>query len=64
MVFILVQVFTDLISVSGFLRATVEWFKFYKVPDGKPENNFAFDSEFKNRDFAHQVFKLFSISIF
>jgi len=41
--------------MPGFLRATVEWFKFYKVPDGKPENNFAFDSEFKNRDFAHQI---------
>jgi len=41
--------------MPGFLRATVEWFKFYKVPDGKPENNFAFNSEFKNKEFAHQI---------
>jgi len=41
--------------MPGFLRATVEWFKFYKVPDGKPENNFAFNGEFKNRDFAHEI---------
>ncbi|KAI8846476.1 inorganic diphosphatase [Chytridium lagenaria] len=26
----------------GLLRATNEWFRIYKIPDGKPENNFAF----------------------
>jgi len=41
--------------MPGFLKATLEWFKYYKVPDGKPENNFAFDGEFKNREFAHQI---------
>ena len=41
--------------MPGFLRATVEWFKLYKVPDGKPENHFAFNGEAKDREFAHQV---------
>jgi len=41
--------------MPGFLRATVEWFKYYKVPDGKPENNFAFNSEFKNSEFAKEI---------
>jgi len=41
--------------MPGFLKATVEWFKLYKVPDGKPENNFAFGGEAKNRTFAHEV---------
>lgn len=39
----------------GLLKATIEWFKVYKIPDGKPENQFAFNGEAKNRDFAHKV---------
>ncbi|CAH0703086.1 unnamed protein product [Spodoptera exigua] len=39
----------------GLLRATVEWFRLYKVPDGKPVNVFAFDGEAKNADFAYKV---------
>lgn len=27
------------------MKATVEWFKIYKIPDGKPENKFAFDGK-------------------
>jgi len=38
--------------MPGFLRATVEWFRIYKIPDGKPENQFAFNGEPKNADFA------------
>uniref|UniRef100_A0A1A8MW37 inorganic diphosphatase n=1 Tax=Nothobranchius pienaari TaxID=704102 RepID=A0A1A8MW37_9TELE len=41
----------------GYLEATVDWFKRYKVPDGKPENQFAFNGEFKNRDFAIKTVK-------
>ncbi|KAK2884680.1 hypothetical protein Q8A73_021154 [Channa argus] len=41
----------------GYLEATVDWFKRYKVPDGKPENQFAFDGDFKNRDFAIKTVK-------
>ncbi|XP_021929970.1 inorganic pyrophosphatase isoform X2 [Zootermopsis nevadensis] len=39
----------------GLLKATVEWFKIYKIPDGKPENQFAFNGEAKSREFAHHV---------
>ncbi|XP_059803266.1 inorganic pyrophosphatase-like [Hypanus sabinus] len=41
----------------GYLEATVDWFKRYKVPDGKPENQFAFNGEFKDKDFAIKVIK-------
>ncbi|XP_062234351.1 inorganic pyrophosphatase 2, mitochondrial [Platichthys flesus] len=41
----------------GYLEATVDWFKRYKVPDGKPENQFAFNGEFKDRDFAINTVK-------
>lgn len=33
----------------GYLEATVDWFRRYKVPDGKPENQFAFNEEFKDK---------------
>ncbi|PNJ84314.1 PPA2 isoform 8, partial [Pongo abelii] len=36
----------------GYLEATLNWFRLYKVPDGKPENQFAFNGEFKNKAFA------------
>jgi len=39
----------------GLLEKTIDWFKYYKVPAGKPENKFAFNSQFRNRDFAHQI---------
>ncbi len=42
-------------SFSGLLAATVEWFKIYKVPDGKPENQFAFDGKAKNAAFAVNI---------
>ncbi|CAD7677500.1 unnamed protein product [Nyctereutes procyonoides] len=33
----------------GYLKATLNWFRFYNVPEGKPENQFAFNGEFKNK---------------
>lgn len=45
----------------GLLRATVEWFRLYKVPDGKPVNRFAFDGEAKGRDFAYNVIEEVSL---
>ncbi|KAK3554289.1 hypothetical protein QTP70_020155 [Hemibagrus guttatus] len=33
----------------GYLEATVDWFRRYKVPDGKHENQFAFNGEFKDK---------------
>uniref|UniRef100_A0A2K5KWK4 inorganic diphosphatase n=1 Tax=Cercocebus atys TaxID=9531 RepID=A0A2K5KWK4_CERAT len=41
----------------GYLEATLNWFRLYKVPDGKPENQFAFNGEFKNKAFALEVIK-------
>uniref|UniRef100_A0A8C2TDN5 inorganic diphosphatase n=2 Tax=Coturnix japonica TaxID=93934 RepID=A0A8C2TDN5_COTJA len=41
----------------GYLEATIDWFRCYKVPDGKPENQFAFNGEFKDKDFAFEVIK-------
>ncbi|CAH1794795.1 unnamed protein product [Owenia fusiformis] len=42
-------------EMPGFLAATVEWFRIYKMPDGKPANSFAFNGEFKNREFALNI---------
>ncbi|CAH0049627.1 unnamed protein product [Clonostachys solani] len=41
--------------LPGLLRATNEWFRIYKIPDGKPENQFAFTGECKNKDYALDV---------
>jgi inorganic pyrophosphatase len=41
--------------LPGLLRATNEWFRIYKIPDGKPENNFAFNGEAKNAKYAFDV---------
>jgi inorganic pyrophosphatase len=43
------------VHLPGLLNATVEWFKIYKVPTGKPENKFAFGGSFKPRDYALKV---------
>lgn len=39
----------------GLLRATNEWFRIYKIPDGKPENKFAFTGEAKNKKYAEEA---------
>eukprot|EP01134_Creolimax_fragrantissima_P002189 CFRG2189T1 len=41
--------------MPGFLDATRDWFRVYKIADGKPENVFAFDGEYKDKAFAHGV---------
>jgi len=41
--------------MPGFLAATVEWFRVYKMPDGKPANDFAFNGEPKDRAFATDI---------
>ncbi len=52
--------------LPGLLRATNEWFRIYKVssnvksltiqiPDGKPENNFAFSGEAKNKKYTLEI---------
>jgi len=44
-------------KLPGFLKATEEWFRIYKIPDGKPENKFAFNGEAKNKEYATKVVK-------
>ncbi|KAK1774975.1 inorganic pyrophosphatase [Copromyces sp. CBS 386.78] len=41
--------------LPGLIRATNEWFRIYKIPDGKPENQFAFTGECKNKKYAMDV---------
>ena len=41
--------------LPGLICATNEWFRIYKIPDGKPENQFAFSGEAKNRSYATEV---------
>jgi len=44
-------------KLPGFLKATEEWFRIYKIPDGKPENKFAFNGEAKNKAYAMKVIR-------
>ncbi|XP_034528010.1 inorganic pyrophosphatase 2, mitochondrial, partial [Ailuropoda melanoleuca] len=41
----------------GYLEATLDWFRLYKVPEGKQENQFAFNGEFRNKAFALEVIR-------
>ncbi|KAK6516610.1 Inorganic pyrophosphatase [Arthrobotrys conoides] len=43
--------------LPGLLRATNEWFRIYKIPDGKPENQFAFSGECKNKKYADDIIR-------
>ena len=48
----------DLNTVFPNLLETVKlFFTVYKVPSGNPENEFAFDGEFQDADFALEVIK-------
>ena len=47
--------------LPGLLRATNEWFRIYKIPDGKPENQFAFSGECKNKKYAGLYYQSFSL---
>ena len=37
------------------LKAVRDWFRNYKTTDGKPQNEFAFDGEYKDAAMAHDV---------
>ncbi|KAJ7687398.1 inorganic pyrophosphatase [Mycena rosella] len=39
----------------GLISATREWFRLYKLPDGKDENTLDFDGEVKGPDFAAEI---------
>lgn len=59
LVFKIIILFLDIKDIEkyfpGLLKATVEWLKIYKIPDGKPENKFAFNGEPKNAEFALKI---------
>jgi inorganic pyrophosphatase len=39
----------------GLIDATRQWFKCYKIPDGKPANDFAFNGQVRDRAFAIKI---------
>ncbi len=41
--------------MPGKVASLVSWFKYYKVPDGKPENSFAFDDKPMDKEFAYKI---------
>lgn len=41
--------------VPGLVEATRNWFRIYKIPDGKPANSFAFDGAVKDRTHTLKV---------
>nr|ASF90240.1 hypothetical protein SPAR06738 [Bartheletia paradoxa] len=41
--------------LPGLIRATNEWFRIYKIPDGKPENQFAFSGEARKSAYALEI---------
>ncbi|KAG5439199.1 hypothetical protein PCANB_001498 [Pneumocystis canis] len=43
--------------LPGLIRATNEWFRIYKIPDGKPENSFAFSGECKNKKYTFEIIR-------
>lgn len=43
--------------MPGLLHATHEWFKIYKIPDGKPPNKFAFEGQAKDAEFARNIIR-------
>ena len=51
--------FNDISDVQrlmpGFTMATYEWFRTYKMPAGKPANEFAFNGEAKNAEYTRAV---------
>lgn len=44
-------------KMPGLLEATKAWFRSYKVPDGKPRNEFAFEGRFLGKEKALQVIR-------
>lgn len=41
--------------MPGLMSSTHEWFKIYKIPDGKPPNAFAFEGKAKGQEFAKEI---------
>lgn len=41
--------------MPGLLKETIDWFKYYKVPDGKPVNTIGLGEKVEGREFALRV---------
>lgn len=41
--------------MPGFIDSTVDWFRIYKVPAGKPLNKFAFEGKPQSKEFATRI---------
>ena len=41
--------------MPGLINATVDYYRFYKIPEGKPENEFAFGGKPKDAHFAREL---------
>lgn len=46
----------------GLIDATRQWFKCYKIPDGKPANEFAFNGQVRDREFAIKIVEETSVA--
>jgi len=44
-------------QLPGTLEAIREWFRTYKIPDGKPPNKFGLDEKFMNKSYALDIIK-------
>ena len=44
-------------AMPGFITASNEWFRIYEIPDGKSENQFTFNGEAKNKEFALSIIR-------
>merc|ERR1719231_285809 len=42
-------------QLPGMCHSIREWFRLYKVPDGKPENKFGLDERFMDKSYALTV---------
>ena len=45
------------VEIPGILDYTRDWFRIYKIPDGKPQNRFASNGTFFDRDFSLDLIK-------
>ena len=43
--------------MPGELYKVMEWFRDYKMPDGKPQNEYGYDSKCMNAEFTEGVIK-------
>ena len=45
-------------QMPGKVKSILDWFKFYKMPDGKPENVFGFDDKAMDVEFTQNIVEM------